>query len=165
MVGSEFLEIKRTLDGREHRFACTLLHQSPGWVALRYVLAAPAAVGSLVLPAGAETVAHYWPDRPYTAYHWFDGQGRPLGIYLNAAAGIEFGPGEIRWTDLALDVLVTPVHGIEVLDDDEARAAPQWAQPAIAGARTLLLSHAAAIAAEVAELSAAVRQAPAARSR
>jgi predicted RNA-binding protein associated with RNAse of E/G family len=147
------LEIKRTVDGREHRFRCTLLRRSRDWVVLRYVLPSPTMVGTLALPAGGETIAHYWPDRPYTAYHWLDPGGRTLGIYLNAATAVEIDTTAVRWVDLALDVLVTPGGGVEVLDDDEAWAAPAWAQPAIRAARTHLLQHAAAIAAEVVRLS------------
>ncbi|OFX28158.1 MAG: hypothetical protein A2Z07_12405 [Armatimonadetes bacterium RBG_16_67_12] len=157
MTGQEILEIKRTLDGRELRFPCTLLERTPGWVALRYELPHPSVVGSLRLPAGTETIAHYWPDRPYTAYHWIDEQGRTLGIYLNAATAVEIGSDAVRWQDLALDVLVTAASGVEVLDDDEARDAPEWARPAIVAARAHLVTHAAAIAAEVARLSATVR--------
>jgi uncharacterized protein len=158
VAGTDILEIKRTLDGREQRFDCTLLQRTPDWVAVRYVLSAPAVVGTLVLPAGTETIAHYWPDRPYTAYHWFDAGGRPLGVYLNAAADVVLGADAIRWLDMALDVLVTAKGGVELLDDDEARAAPDWAQPAIHGARAHLLTHAAMIAAEVTRLSAFARE-------
>lgn len=158
MTGQEVLEIKRTLDGREHRFACTLVRWSPGWVVLRYVLSAPAAVGTLAIPPGTETLAHYWPDRPYTAYHWLNHAGQTLGVYLNAAADVRFGPATVAWLDLALDVLVTAQSGVEVLDDDEARAAPAWAQPAIAAARKHLLVRAPAIAAEVTRLSQTARE-------
>ncbi|MGQ0571270.1 MAG: DUF402 domain-containing protein [Armatimonadota bacterium] len=151
------VEIKRTLDGREHRFACTLLGRGDGWVALRYVLPRPAAVGTLALPAGAVTIAHYWAGRPYTAYHWFDEEGRTLGIYLNAAADVEIRADAVHWQDLALDVLVTARGGVEVLDDDEAQDAPAWAQPAIAQARAYLVARATSIAAEVAALSEAIR--------
>lgn len=156
-AGQEILEIKRTLDGRELRFPCALLDRTPGWLALRYVLPSAAVVGSLPLPAGTETIAHYWSDRPYTAYHWIDPQGGTLGVYLSAATAVEIGPDAVQWQDLALDVLVTSAGGIEVLDDDEARDAPDWAYPAIAAARAHLVTRAAAIAAEVARLSAAVR--------
>ncbi|MDR7422088.1 MAG: DUF402 domain-containing protein [Armatimonadota bacterium] len=154
MIGAEVVEIKRTLDGREWRFACTLLGRAPGWVALRYALPQPAAVGTLALPAGTVTVGHYWPDRPYTAYHWLDAGGRTLGVYLNAATDVMLAPTEVRWLDLALDVLVTASGGVEILDDDEARRAPGWAQPAIARARAALIPHAPAVAFEVRRLSA-----------
>jgi hypothetical protein len=157
IAGQELLEIKRSLDGREIRFSCTLLERTPGWAALLYLLPHPAVVGSLQLPAGTETIGHYWTDRPYTAYHWIDGHGSTLGVYLNAAAAVEIGPDAVRWQDLALDVLVTASGGIEVLDDNEARDAPAWAQPAIAAARALLIPRAATIAAEVVRLSATVR--------
>ncbi len=157
MIGSEVIEIKCRLDGTEARFACTLLGQASGWAALRYVIPAPVRVGTLSLPAGAETVGHYWIDRPYTAYHWLNRDGRTLGIYLNAASDVEIGDGVIRWQDLALDVLVTGHDHVEVLDDGEARVGPAWAQPAIAGARAHLLAHAVTIAAEVERLTASVR--------
>ncbi len=156
MIGSEVVEIKRRLDGTEARFPCTLMGQTAGWAALRYFLPRPVTVGTLRLPAGAETIGHYWNDRPYTAYHWLD-RSRTLGIYLNAASDVEIDDGTIRWLDLALDVLVTDQGGVEVLDDDEARAAPAWAQPAIASARAHLLAHVEAIAAEVRTLTDAVR--------
>jgi predicted RNA-binding protein associated with RNAse of E/G family len=150
-------EIKRRLDGTEARFSCALLGRSSGWAALRYVVPAPVTVGGLRLPAGTETVGHYWTDRPYTAYHWLDRDGRTLGVYLNAASDVEIGDHFVRWQDLALDVLVTGHDHIEVLDDDEARLGPAWAQQAIAAARAHLLSCAVAIAAEVEGLTVRVR--------
>jgi predicted RNA-binding protein associated with RNAse of E/G family len=157
MIGAPVIEIKRTVDGGEHRFACTLLACQPGRAVLRYILADSWRVGGLVLPVGTETVAHYWADRPYTAYHWLDPEGRTLGVYLNAATDVEIGPDAVRWQDLALDVLVTSAGGVEVLDDDEARDAPTGLQTAIAAARAHLLAHATTIAAEVVRLSATVR--------
>ena len=157
MIGSEVVEIKRRLDGSEARFPCTLMGRAAGWAALRYVLPRPLTVGTLSLPAGAETIGHYWSDRPYTAYHWLDRDGRTLGMYLNAASEVEIGGGTIRWLDLALDVLILDRDRVEVLDDDEARAAPAWAQPAIASARAHLLAHVETIAAEVQALTDAVR--------
>ncbi|MGH2404829.1 MAG: DUF402 domain-containing protein [bacterium] len=157
MSETDVLEIKRTLDGREHTFHCTLMRRTPQWLAVRFVTTGPATVGGLALPVGTETIGHFWPDRPYTAYHWFDGTGRPLGIYLNAAAEVELGPREVRWHDLALDLLVWPDGRVEVLDDDEARGAPAWAQAMIARARAALADRTSAIASEVSALSAEAR--------
>jgi predicted RNA-binding protein associated with RNAse of E/G family len=95
------------------------------------------------------TVAHYWLGRPVTAYHWLDERGHTLGVYLNAASDVTFGPDFVSWLDLALDVLVTASGGVEVLDDDEARNAPQWAQRDIAEARRLLIGQAATLASDV----------------
>jgi len=153
MVGSPVLEVKRTLDGREQTFHCTLVHQEPGWIAVRYVLPKPARVGGLALPAGAETVAHYWPARPYTAYHWRTQDGQTLGVYLNAADEVEIAAGVVRWRDLAIDLLVTPDGRVEMLDEEEAGRAPAWAQPMIARARAVLDGHAIDIAAEVGRLT------------
>jgi predicted RNA-binding protein associated with RNAse of E/G family len=150
MSGPEVLEIKRTLDGREQTFRCTLLARTPEWLAVRFVTTRPATVSTLALPVGTETVGHFWDDRPYTAYHWLDSSGWTLGIYLNAAAEIEIRSHEVRWLDLALDVLVWPDGRVDVLDEDEAQRAPDWAHPLITRARTGLDGRAAAIAAEVA---------------
>ena len=164
-VGSEVIEIKRTLDGAERTFRCTLMGLGPRWAALRYVIPAPATVGTLTLPAGSETIAHYWVDRPYTAYHWIDAAGQTLGVYLNAATDIEIGPGAVRWRDLALDVLVRADGRIEVLDEDEARQAPEWARSLIEAARTQIVPGATQIASEVAALTQAVRTPRPARSQ
>lgn len=153
MSGSEVLEIKRTLDGKEQTFRCTLLLGGPAWLSVRYILPRSATVGPLALPAGAETIAHFWPDRPYTAYHWLGADGRTLGVYLNAASDVEISPGQVRWRDLALDLLITPDGAVAVLDDDEAQRAPEEAQPLIARARAQLVGQAAAIAAEVTTLT------------
>lgn len=146
---ADMTEIKRTLDGREHRYRCTLLARTAEWVALRYDLPQAARVGTLALPAGAVTVAHYWSGRPMTAYHWMDAGCRTLGVYLNAASEVRLGPDAVSWLDLALDVLVTAAGGVEVLDDDEARDAPAWAQSEIAAARRLLIGQASALASDV----------------
>lgn len=159
MTGPEVLEIKRTLDGGEQRYRCTLLARTPGWAALRYVLEAPWTVGDVALPEGAETVAHYWTARPYTVYHWLDRDGGTLALYFNAAAEIEIGPAEVCWRDLALDLLVTRDGRAVFLDEGEAAAAPAWARPAIARSREALTAAVPEIVAEVEALTAAVRMA------
>ncbi len=146
---ADMTEIKRTLDGREHRYQCTLIARTAEWVALRYDLPQAARVGTLALPAGAVTVAHYWSGRSLTAYHWLDAGLHTLGVYLNAASDVRLGPDAVSWLDLALDVLVTAAGGVEVLDDDEARDAPAWAQSEIAAARRLLIGQASALASDV----------------
>jgi predicted RNA-binding protein associated with RNAse of E/G family len=118
-------------------------------MALRYDLPHAVRVGTLALPAGAVTVAHYWSGRPMTAYHWLDDRRGTLGVYLNAASDVRLGADSVTWLDLALDVLVTASGGVEVLDDDEARDAPAWAQGEIAEARRLLIGQASTLASEV----------------
>jgi hypothetical protein len=146
---SDVTEIKRTLDGREHRYACRLVARTADWVALRYDLPDAVRVGTLALPAGTTTIAHYWSGRPMTAYHWLDEHHRTLGVYLNAASDVRLSADVVSWLDLALDVLVTSSGGVEVLDDDEARAAPDWVQRDIDEARRVLIGQAPALAADV----------------
>lgn len=134
-------------------YSCTLVRSEPAWAVLEYVLPTPMEVGTLQLPEGAITIAHYWTDRAYTAYHWLTPGGRTLGVYLNAASRIEITPGVVRWQDLELDVLVLPDGRVEVLDEQEAQRAPRWAVPALERARSRLLPHAVEIAGDVETLT------------
>ncbi len=156
VIPAEVLEVKRKLGGDERVYHCTLVHSEPSWAVLHYVLPASVQVGTLRLPEGAITIAHYWPDRVYTAYHWLTPEGRTLGVYLNAASHVEIAPGVVRWRDLELDVLVWPGGGVDVLDEDEADRAPGWARPAIERARGHLLPRAAEIARDVEALTRSV---------
>jgi hypothetical protein len=152
-IGPEVLEIKRKLDGSERVYSCTLVRTEARWAVLQYVLPIAVSVGTLQLPEGAITIAHYWTDREYTAYHWLTPEGRTLGVYLNAASRIEITPGVVRWQDLELDVLVLPHGCVEVLDEQEAQRAPRWAVPALERARGRLLPRAVEIAGEVETLT------------
>ena len=137
-------------------YSCTLVRADARWAVLRYVLPTSTDVGTLHLPEGAITIAHYWPERVYTAYHWLTPDECTLGVYLNAASHIEIAPGVVKWQDLELDVLVFPDGHSEVLDEHEAQRAPRWAVPALERARGELLPRAAEIAREVETLTRSV---------
>lgn len=113
------VERKTRLDGTEAEYRCAGLLLEPGKRAvLRYVLEREAHVGSLAMPPGTVTVAHYWVDRPYNAYHWLS-EGRTLAYYCNVADRISIEAGLVAWRDLVVDALLLPGGALEILDEDE----------------------------------------------
>jgi len=115
------LEIKRTLDGREKRFACRLLalaadrrHAAVLWIAPE-----PMHVHGVDLPAGTVSVGHFWTDRSYNVYHWLDPAGQTLGYYFNICDETRITAEVIEWRDLTVDVLAIPGGRLDVLDEHE----------------------------------------------
>jgi hypothetical protein len=117
------LEIKRTLDGREKRFDCTVLDRTDGHLTVLFVSAVPMNVHGVALPVGTVTFGHFWTERPYNVYHWLDASsGQTLGVYLNVADRTEIADDVLSWRDLVVDVLVSPAGALTVLDEDELPA-------------------------------------------
>jgi predicted RNA-binding protein associated with RNAse of E/G family len=73
----------------------------------------------VTIPAGTLSFGYFWTDRGYNAYHWVTPSGRTLGIYFNVGDSTRIGPGEVRWRDLVVDVLVTPDGHCRVIDQEE----------------------------------------------
>lgn len=115
----EVTEVKRYLDGREKRFACTLVRREPGHVVLRYVSDRVLQVSGLELPLGMVTHGHYWQDRPYNLYHWMRPDGTTLAYYLNVCDRVHWDEAEVAWRDLVVDVLLLPDGSARVLDREE----------------------------------------------
>ena len=115
----EILELKRTLDGREKRFACRLIEGDRRQAVVLFISPAAIHVHGIDLPAGTVTFGHFWTDRPYNVYHWLDERGQSIGFYFNLSDQTEIEDGRLAWRDLTLDVLATPDGGLEVLDEDE----------------------------------------------
>jgi Protein of unknown function (DUF402) len=117
---ARIVEVKRTWDGREKRFECTvLLHQDPHLVVL-FVAAEEMNVHGVVLPAGTVTFGHFWTDRPYNVYHWLSPHsGATLGYYFNVAEDTRLAGDELSWRDLIVDILVSPTGRPLLLDEDE----------------------------------------------
>lgn len=117
----EILELKRTLDGREERFACRLIEGDRRQVVVLFVAPEAMHVHGVDLPAGTVTFGHFWTDRLYNVYHWLDVRGQTIGFYFNLSDGTVIDAGRLEWRDLTLDVLATPGR-LEVLDEDELPA-------------------------------------------
>lgn len=117
---ARILEIKRTLDGREKRFECTVLARTATQVTVLFVSTAPMNVHGIHLPTGTVTFGHFWTDRPYNVYHWLDPRtGAPLGTYVNVADQTTIEEDVLGWRDLVVDVLVSPAGVLTVLDEEE----------------------------------------------
>ena len=100
---------------------CEELHLEVGRRAvLRYVLDREWVIagGVLRVPKGAETISHYWADRPYNVYHWLVG-GRTLAYYCNVATDTSIEADRVGYRDLVVDVLIRPSGEPTVLDEDE----------------------------------------------
>ena len=115
----EILELKRTLDGREKRFACRLIEGDRRQAVVLFISPAAMHVHGIDLPAGTITFGHVWTDRLYNVYHWLDARGDTIGFYFNLSDQTVIADARIEWRDLTLDVLATPAGRLEVLDEDE----------------------------------------------
>lgn len=102
-------------------YRCERLVVEPGKRAvLRYVIdrERPVAHTDIVLRPGDVTVAHYWVDRSYNAYHWLRGD-RTIAHYFSIATGTTIDEGVVAYTDLVVDVLVRQSGELTVLDEEE----------------------------------------------
>ena len=117
-------ERKTRLDGSVTDYACERVRIEPGKRAVvRFVSDRDRAIEGteLVLRAGTVTIGHFWVDRPYNVYHWFEG-GRTLAYYFNVGLVDEISEVRVSWRDLIIDVLVKPGGTIDILDEDEVPA-------------------------------------------
>ncbi|HVR62021.1 MAG TPA: DUF402 domain-containing protein [Polyangia bacterium] len=154
------LEIKRTLDGREKRFACRLLtgdDQHRRAVVL-FVSEAAMHVHGVDLPPGTVTFGYFWSDRPYNAYHWMNPRGDTIGVYFNLSDRTHIAEGVLEWRDLAVDILTTPAGRVDVLDEEELPPdLPADVQRAITDGKAAILGGTAALLAEIEAESRALR--------
>jgi len=127
-------ETKRTLDGREKRFACHVLEASPGRRVVLFVAPAAMHVHGVDLPAGTVTFGHFWEARPYNVYHWLDRDGQTLGYYFNLCDEVVMEEGALSWRDLVVDILVRPGKEPEILDEHELAELGASAEERVAAA-------------------------------
>lgn len=152
-------EVKFTLRGKRQEYVCRLLDRSPTHVVVFYPITARRRVGRLVLPKGSESYGYFWRDRPYTVYHWVAPDGRTLGFYVNLADQVDLRPGEVRWRDLALDLLFTgDGERVQILDEEEVAALPEELRAKIAASRAHVLTHRDELLQEVRDATAHLRR-------
>jgi len=152
-----FQEVKRRPDGRQEVFPCRLLSREGQGVILHYRLTARWTVGELHLEPGDETIAYYWPDRPYNVYHWLRADGTTAGFYLNVARDTVVSADRVEWTDLGLDLLVLPDGRAVWVDEEDPAALPPADREAVGRARERIEADYRPLLAWVAEHSAALR--------
>ena len=144
------VEIKRTLVGDEKRFHCRKLDGDAHRVVVLWIASAPMHVHGVDLPAGTISFGHFWTDRFYNVYHWVDRAGRSVGFYFNLADQTRIDSERLEWRDLAVDVLMTPVGRLDVLDEDELPADLDAETAAhVAAGRRAILDAPAALMAEI----------------
>lgn len=119
MTKDAILEVKETLGGEIQTFRCREVARSSIEAVILYEIRVPLGIEDLTLPAGTLSLGYFWTDRDYNAYHWFNPSGETLGIYFNISDSTRIGKGEVRWRDLAVDVLVTPDGQCRVIDEDQ----------------------------------------------
>ena len=120
----EILELKRTLDGQEKRFACRLIEGDRRQAVVLFIAPAAMHVHGIDLPAGTVTFGYFWTDRLYNVYHWLGERGQTIAFYFNLADRTVIADGRLEWRDLTLDVLATPAGRLDVLDEDELPRGP-----------------------------------------
>jgi predicted RNA-binding protein associated with RNAse of E/G family len=113
------IERKTLFDGSVQEFPCrALVVEPPTHAVIRYDLDRDWHVGGMVFPKGGYTAGHFWSDRPYNVYHWFEGH-RTLAYYFNVGLVDRISETEVAWRDLIIDVLVKPDGALDILDEDE----------------------------------------------
>ena len=76
-------------------------------------------VGPVGFGPGDISVEFYYLDQWFNVFAVHDARGVLKAWYANVTAPVEVADGEIRWRDMALDVLVLPDGTQSLLDRDE----------------------------------------------
>lgn len=122
MPPSAIVERKIRLDGSHVDFECErLLLDHEKRAVLRYVLDRDWRIaGTLVVPRGSATIAHYWTDRHYNVYHWVRAaDGATIAYYCNVVAATTIADDLVAYEDLVVDVLLETSGAALVLDEDD----------------------------------------------
>ena len=125
MAEAQYIETKRTLDGREQRFATRLLLRRPSVVAVSYAFggATPVTVSGFVLPPGSHSTGFFWRDRAYDLYHFSRADGTPIADRFDVVDRVRIGAAGVSFRDLLLDLWVSPLGEARFEDEDEVEEA------------------------------------------
>jgi uncharacterized protein len=74
------------------------------------------------VPAGTKSLEYYWLDRWYNVFCFLEKSGAVRNYYCNIALPPRLESGVLTFTDLDLDVLVSPDGTWQVLDEEEYAA-------------------------------------------
>ncbi|HLZ71924.1 MAG TPA: DUF402 domain-containing protein [Dehalococcoidia bacterium] len=119
-----FIETKRTLDGREQRFETRPIAVTPRWAAVRFDFSGTtyARAGGFEIPAGSYTTGFFWRGRTYNLYHMTRADGSPIADRFDVVEGVRIRRDGLVFTDLLLDLWVSPLGETRFEDEDEVRA-------------------------------------------
>jgi predicted RNA-binding protein associated with RNAse of E/G family len=120
---AHYIETKRTLDGRVQRFETRLLARGRGWAAVRFDFtgATYARAGGFEIPTGSYTTGFFWRDRTYNLYHITRADGTPIADRFDVAEGVRIRADGLEFSDLLLDLWVSPLGETHFEDEDEVR--------------------------------------------
>jgi hypothetical protein len=79
----------------------------------------PFDLGPFCLERGDIFLEHYYLTEWFNIFEIHDSSGNLKGWYCNVTKPVELDEDEIRWTDLALDLLVLPDGEQTLLDEEE----------------------------------------------
>ncbi len=118
-----FIETKRTLDGREQRFETRAIAVTSRWAAVRFDFAGTtyARAGGFEIPPGSYTLGFFWRDRTYNLYHISRADGAPIADRFDVVEGVRIRRDGLVYTDLLLDLWVSPLGEVRFEDEDEVR--------------------------------------------
>lgn len=105
------------------RYTCALVHQSAALTVLRCTWTMhPVDVGLFQFEPGDVLTEYYYPEAWYNVFRVESSHGALKGWYCNFTEPAQIVPGEVRWRDLALDLLALPDGRSMVTDEDEFEA-------------------------------------------
>lgn len=120
---ARYLETKRTLDGREQRFETRRLLVTPRMAAVRFDFTGTtySHAGGFSIPPGSYTTGFFWRDRTYNLYHISHADGLPIADRFDVVEGVHIRRTGLEFTDLLLDLWVSPLGETHFEDEDEVR--------------------------------------------
>ncbi|MHB8574677.1 MAG: DUF402 domain-containing protein [Dehalococcoidia bacterium] len=118
-----FIETKRTLDGREQRFETRLLSATRSMAAVRFDFSGDTYThaGGFEIPPGSYTTGFFWRDRTYNLYHITHADGSPIADRFDVVEAVRIRRTGIEFTDLLLDLWVSPLGEARFEDEDDVR--------------------------------------------
>lgn len=115
----EVRELKQNLTRADEQYTCHLLHREPGYVVLSYRSSREFRVGTSVIPPGTITIAHYRLGVPNLVWRMTTPDGTLIGHLLHLVRDRDIQDAQVSYTDLVLDIWITPDGEAKLLDEDE----------------------------------------------
>ncbi len=118
---SRFVETKRTLDGRVQTFQTRLLVATRRMAAVRFDFTGTtyATAGGFPITPGSFTTGFFWRDRTYALYHITDAGDTPIADRFDVVEGVRIRSDGLEYTDLLLDLWVSPLGRAHFEDEEE----------------------------------------------
>lgn len=122
VTGPRIIEVKCHPDGREERFDSELVHRTRSLVVICFRLDRRWLDGPGSPSGVLDSYGVFWRRRPYNCYHIVRPEtGEELVTRFDVLRDVEFDAGEVRFTDLFLDLRVDrwPHGGVARWEDDD----------------------------------------------